>query len=92
MTDDREKKTDGKETGGAWPNEGEGSRSGARAYDEGSEKFAKSGKVEDKAREARQAIDSAEGKELERAEAEGRRHAKGEDPALNQRKGSPTKP
>jgi hypothetical protein len=76
MTEDR------KNAGGAWPNEGEGSRSGARAYDEAAEKFAKSGKVEEKARAARQAVDSAEGKELERAEAEGKRHAKGEDPAL----------
>jgi hypothetical protein len=80
MADDR-KKTEG----GASPNEGEGSRSGARAYDQASEKFAKSGKVEGKAREARQAIDGPEGKELERAEAEGKRHAKGEDPALNRK-------
>ncbi len=86
MSDDRKK------SGGAWPNEGEGSRSGARAYDEATEKFAKSGKVEQKAREARQAVDGAEGKELERAEAEGRRHAKGEDPALNRRKGTTAKP
>jgi hypothetical protein len=89
MTDDR-KKTEG----GAWPNEGEGSRSGARAYDQASEKFAKSGKVEGKAREARQAIDGPEGKELERAEAEGKRHAKGEDPALNRKDpaAKPSKP
>jgi hypothetical protein len=83
MTEDRKK------TGGAWPNEGEGSRSGARAYDQASEKFAKSGKVDEKAREARQAIDGPEGKELERAEAEGKRHAKGEDPALNRKGAAP---
>jgi hypothetical protein len=82
---------DRKNTGGAWPNEGEGSRSGARAYDQASEKFARSGKVDEKAREARQAVDGPEGKELERAEAEGKRHGKGEDPALN-RKGSKAKP
>lgn len=92
MTDERDKKTGPGKTAGAWPNEGEGSRSGARAYDEGSEKFAQSGKVEEKAREARQAVEGAEGKELERAEAEGRRHAKGEDPALAQRKGTTAKP
>lgn len=84
MAEDR-KNTRGKETGGAWPNEGEGSRSGARAYDQASEKFAKSGKVDEKAHEARQAVDGPEGKELERAEAEGKRHAKGEDPALNRK-------
>jgi hypothetical protein len=83
MTEDRKK------TGGAWPNEGEGSRSGARAYDEASEKFAKSGKVDEKAREARQAVDGPEGKELERAEAEGKRHAKGEDPALSRKGAAP---
>jgi hypothetical protein len=91
MTDDR-KKTGAEKAGGARPNEGEGSRSGARAYDEGTEKFAKSGKVEQKAREARQAVDSSEDKELQAAETEGRRHAKGEDPALNQRKGTTAKP
>ena len=73
---------DRKKTEGAWPNEGEGSRSGARAYDQASEKFARSGKVESKAREARQAVEGPEGKELERAEATGKSHAKGEDPEL----------
>ena len=38
MADDR-KKTSGKDAGGAWQNEGEGSRSGARAYDQATEKF-----------------------------------------------------
>jgi len=76
MTEDR------KNAGGAWPNEGEGSRSGARAYDRATEKFAKSGKVEKKAREARRAVDGAEGRELENAGTVGRSHAKGEDPAL----------
>ncbi len=39
-----------KESGGAMPNEGEGSRTGARQYDKAAERFAKSGKVEEKAR------------------------------------------
>jgi hypothetical protein len=78
MTEDR------KDSGGTQPNEGEGSRTAAREYDRAAEKFAKSGKVEEKAREARDAVDSPESSELERAEAEGRRHAKGEDPAVNQ--------
>ena len=75
---------DPKNSGGTQPNEGEGSRTAARQYDRAAEKFAKSGKVEEKAREARDAVDGPEGPELERAEAEGRRHAKGEDPAVNQ--------
>jgi hypothetical protein len=75
---------DRKDSGNMQPNEGEGSRTAAWRYDRAAEKFAKSGKVEKKAREAREAIDSPEGPELERAEAEGRRHAKGEDPAVNQ--------
>jgi hypothetical protein len=88
MAEDR-KNTSGKDAGGAWPNEGEGSRTGARTYDQATEKFTRSGKVAEKAREARQAVDSPEGKELERAEAEGKRHGKGEDPTLKH-KGSAT--
>jgi hypothetical protein len=64
------------------PNEGEGSRTGARQYDEAARRFIKSGKVEEKAREAEKAIDSAEGEELAAAEDVGRSHAKGEDPQL----------
>ena len=80
-----------KDSGNTQPNEGEGSRTGARQYDRAAEKFAKSGKVEEKAREARDAIDSPEGPELERAEAEGRRHAKGEDPAVKRDSAPPGK-
>lgn len=47
--------------------EGEGSYEGARAYRKGQEEFAQSGRVEKKAREAADALDSEEGKELERA-------------------------
>jgi hypothetical protein len=67
---------------GAMPNEGEGSRTGARQYDEAAERFAKSGKVERKAREARQAVEGAEQRELEKAEAAGKSRAKGEDPEV----------
>jgi hypothetical protein len=63
-------------------NEGEGSRSGARDYDERTRKFIASGQVEKKAKEAEKAVDSAEGESLRKAEAEGKRHAKGEDPKL----------
>jgi hypothetical protein len=63
-------------------NEGEGNKTAARHYNEAQAGFAKSSKVADKAREAREAIDAPEGKELARAEAEGKSHSAGEDPAL----------
>jgi len=63
-------------------NEGEGSQSGARDYDERTRAFVKSGQVEKKAKEAEKAIDSAENEGLRKAEEEGKRHAKGEDPKL----------
>ena len=45
-------------------NEGEGSRSGARDYDQRTEAFVRSGKVEENAKKAEKAVDSPEGKEL----------------------------
>jgi hypothetical protein len=60
-------------------NEGEGNKTAARAYNKDAERFAKSGKVEKKAREAQQAVDGAEGKELAHAEAIGKSHSAGED-------------
>jgi hypothetical protein len=66
--------------------EGEGSYSATRAYDAGVEKTIKSGKVAEKAQEAKRAIEGAEGAELRKAEAEGKRHAHGEDPALKPKK------
>ncbi len=56
------------------PNEGEGNKTAARQYNEAQHRFAESGPVEEKAREAEQALDS-EKRELERAEAVGKRHA-----------------
>ena len=51
--------------------EGEGSYEGAKQFDEAESKFAKdSGKVEQKAREAEQALDGPEGEELEKARKE----------------------
>ena len=46
--------------------------------------LSESGKVEEKAREAEKALDSDQ-QELERAEAIGKRHSHGEDPALKKR-------
>ncbi len=66
--------------------EGEGSYSGTRDYNAGVEKTVKSGQVERKAKEAKKAVEGPEREALERAEQEGKRHAHGEDPALNQKK------
>jgi hypothetical protein len=60
---------------------GEGSYAGTRQYDQGVKDFAESGRVEEAARAAAPRSD-AEAREMEAAEAEGKRHAKGEDPAL----------
>ena len=66
---------------GAWKNEGEGSRSGAKAYDDAAKDFADSGRVRAAADKAMVAREGAERADLDRAEAEGRSHSKGEDPA-----------
>ena len=74
------KKPRGNETGQR--NEGEGNRTAARQYNKDQQRFIKSGKVEEKAREAEAAMDGDERPELERAEAEGKRHIAEEDPKL----------
>ena len=61
-------------------NEGEGSRSAANAYNRHATETAKSGHVQEDAKRAEAAREGAERTELERAEREGRAHAKGEDP------------
>lgn len=49
---------------------GEGSYDGAEQYQKDQHEFAKSGDVKDKAREAAEALESDEGKELKKAERE----------------------
>jgi hypothetical protein len=66
-------------------NEGEGNKTAAREYNEAQRRFVKSGQVEEKAREAQEALDGAQRKELEEAELVGRRHSRGEDPLLKKR-------
>ena len=75
----------------AWPRhrskdqvQGEGDYDAGRRYDKASREFAESGKVEPAARDAAP-DDAREAEDMERAEAEGKSHAKGEDPLLNQR-------
>lgn len=76
MADDRKP-----EQTGSGDVQGEGNYTASRAYDRDQEKFAKSGKVEQAAREAERSLDK-DRKELDKAEAEGKRHTHGEDPAL----------
>ena len=62
--------------------QGEGDYDAARRYDKAAREFAESGKVEDAARDAGP-HSAEEADELRRAEREGKSHAKGEDPLLN---------
>ncbi|MEA1676390.1 hypothetical protein [Nitrospirillum sp. BR 11163] len=64
-------------------NEGEGSRTATRAYDKHTRDFVATGHVPRKAREAADAIDGPEGRDLRRAEAHGKAHAKEEDRLLS---------
>lgn len=63
-------------------NEGEGNRTAAREYNKAQQEFVRSGAVEKKAHEAEEAVEGKEGKTLERAEAEGKRHIAEEDPQV----------
>jgi hypothetical protein len=67
-------------------NEGEGNKTAARQYNEAQRLFAQSGKVEEKAREAEKAIDGPDKEALQQAEAVGKRHSAGEDPAVKSQK------
>jgi hypothetical protein len=66
----------GQKTAGQPVNEGEGSRSAARDYNQRTDAFIRSGKVEESAKKAEKAIESDERKELSDAEKIGRSHAK----------------
>jgi Fe-Mn family superoxide dismutase len=63
--------------------EGEGSYTATRDYQKGVEKFVKSGQVEQKAREAKEALEGPEGEDLRNAERRGQMAAKMEDPSLH---------
>jgi len=64
--------------------QGEGNRTAARRYNEETTDFARSGRVDEAARSARPSS-ADEAREMERAEAEGKSHAREEDPLLQQR-------
>lgn len=57
-------------------NEGEGNKTAARHYNKAASEFAQSGKVEEKAREARAAVEGEEAARLQRAENKGLRKAR----------------
>jgi len=63
-------------------NEGEGNRTAARQFNQAQQDFARSGKVEEKAKEAERAAEGKEGDTLREAELIGKRHAHGEDPEV----------
>ena len=64
--------------------EGEGSYSGTKDYNERTKKFVDSGKVDQAARDAAPKS-SEEEHAMQKAERIGKRHAKGEDPALKKK-------
>ena len=57
-------------------NEGEGSRTAAREYNKDTKDFVKSGKVEESAEKAREAVEGDEADKLRKAEEEGRYQAR----------------
>lgn len=63
--------------------QGEGDHVAARNYQDQQTAFAHAGRANAKAREARDALEGAEGEQLRQAEASGRSRSKGEDPALH---------
>ena len=63
---------------------GEGNYAASRQYNEATKDFAQSGRVESAARDAAPQSD-AEALQMAAAEAEGKRRAKGEDPALTRK-------
>jgi hypothetical protein len=64
---------------------GEGNYAASRQYNDATREFAQSGRVDQAARNAAPRSD-AEAKDMQAAEAEGKRHAKGEDPALGRKR------
>jgi len=64
---------------------GEGNYAASKQYNDATRDFAQSGRVEGAARGAAPKSDD-EASQMQAAEAEGRRHAKGEDPALSRKR------
>lgn len=62
--------------------QGEGDYESAREYNKDTREFIESGKVEEKAEEAKRARQGSERAELDKAEEKGKARSRGEDPAL----------
>ena len=60
----------------AWKNEGEGSRTAAEHYNQGVRQHVQGGKASEQAKEAEQALEGREGRDLKRAEEIGKSKAK----------------
>ena len=60
-------------------------RTAARRYKEAQRRFVRSGQVEEKAREAKEALEGSEQREMERAGAIDKRHMKAEDPQITRK-------
>jgi hypothetical protein len=71
----------------ALENEGEGNRSAARNYDNATEQYVKSGRVEEAAKKAEAALDGPEGDELRDAELATRATEPGDEEAPTNRMG-----
>jgi len=63
---------------------GEGNYAASKQYNDATRAFAKSGRVDKAAKDAAPTSD-ADALQMQAAENEGKRHAKGEDPALNRK-------
>ena len=70
--DTRQTKQNNRPDQGEQKNEGEGNRTAARRYNQATEKFAKSGRVDEAKRKAEEAMRGPEHDELTRAEDIGR--------------------
>ena len=64
---------------------GEGNYAASKQYNDATRDFVKSGRVDKAAHDAVPKSD-ADARQMQAAEAEGKRHAKGEDPALNRKR------
>jgi hypothetical protein len=63
---------------------GEGNYAASKQYNDATRDFVKSGRVDKAAQDAAPKSD-ADALQMQAAEAEGKRHAKGDDPALNRK-------
>ena len=63
-------------------NEGEGNKTAARQYNRAQRQFVRGRQVDEQARAAEKALDSAQRSELEDAGLVGKSHAAAEDPAV----------